>query len=336
VLGFSVAGIFTYLLNFYLPEHDDSAHVRGYKKWFWWVALPLTVLLFVAIAKRISDYGVTEERFLVAHLGVWLAATCLYFLFSKHDNIKFIPISLALFALVFAFGPLNAFKVSEQSQVRILKNLFEKNGRWKDGRLIQGTSEIPKEESAQMISALEYLDRRGALARMEWLPMPLDSFPKTSAYNDATRVAEWAGIQAGGQLVDYDNLNVNTTYSPFFGHDVRGFSSFYQITLNDYSDEKVEKGYFFNLSEDNNRLEWKQANEGKITPVESFDLQPVLRKWSGQSQGFELQLPPNESFFDIDGKKGAIRVVVTTARIEKENGDLKLSYLNGYLFLKEK
>ncbi|MBK7936853.1 MAG: DUF4153 domain-containing protein [Lewinellaceae bacterium] len=97
VLGFSVAGIFTYLLNFYLPEHDDSAWARAFKRWFWWIQLPLTALLFVAVARRIGDYGVTEMRFLVAHLGVWLALTCLYFLFSKHDNIKYIPISLGLF-----------------------------------------------------------------------------------------------------------------------------------------------------------------------------------------------------------------------------------------------
>lgn len=336
VLGFSVAGIFTYLLNFYLPEHDDSAHVRGYKRWFWWVVLPLTVLLFVGIAKRISDYGVTEERFLVAHLGVWLAATCLYFLISKHDNIKFIPISLALFALVFAFGPLNAFKVSERSQEKILTNLFEKNGRWKDGRLVQGTSEIPKEDAEQIISALEFLDRRDALRHMEWLPMPLDSFPRNlSTYNDATRVADWAGISSVDQR-GYNYLAITAEGLETAGLDVRGFSTFYPVRLNKHGDEKPEQGYFFNLSDDNTRLEWQQVKSGEIILVESFDLQPTLKKWAAQPQEFRLLLSPNESFLDFVSKKGTIRFVVTEARIEKENGGLKLEYLNGYLFLKEK
>ncbi|GAB4494554.1 MAG: DUF4153 domain-containing protein [Saprospiraceae bacterium] len=336
VLGFSVAGIFTYLLNFYLPEHDDSAHVKGYKKWFWWIVLPLTVLLFVAIGRRISDYGVTEERFLVAHLGVWLAATCLYFLISKHDNIKFIPISLALFALVFAFGPLNAFKVSEQSQEKILTNLFEKNGRWKDGRLAQGTSEIPKEDAEQIISALEFLDRRDALRRMEWLPMPLDSFPRNlSTYNDATRVADWAGISSVDQR-GYNYLAITAEGLETAGLNVRGFSTFYPLRLNKHGDEKPEQGYFFTLSDDNTRLEWQQVKSGKINLVESFDLQPTLKKWAAQSQEFRLLLSPNESFLDFVSKKGSIRFVVTKARIEKENGGLKLEYLNGYLFLKEK
>lgn len=336
VLGFSVAGIFTYLLNFYLPEHDESAHVRGYKRWFWWVVLPLTVLLFVAIGKRISDYGVTEERFLVAHLGVWLAATCLYFLFSKYDNIKFIPISLALFGLVFAFGPLNAFKVSERSQVGILQKLFEKNGRWKDGRLVKSDSPVTKEEAAQIISALEYLDRRDALSRMAWLPMPVDSFPKSlKTYNDATRIAEWAGISSNDQN-RYDYLTISTLRVEDAGLDVRGFTTFYHVMLNQYR-EKPEQGYLFSLSDTTTRLEWKQAKSGKTSLIESFDLQPVLKKWEAQAkEGYSLELSPTEACLNFTGRKGSIRLYVTDARIEKENGDLRFGHLNGYLFLKEK
>ncbi len=337
VLGFSVAGIFTYLLNYYLSEHDDSAHVRGYKKWFWWVVLPLTVLLFVAIGKRISDYGVTEERFLVAHLGVWLAATCLYFLFSKHDNIKFIPISLALFGLAFAFGPLNAFKVSERSQVGILKNLLEKNGRWKEGRLMQGTSEIPKEEAGQIISALEYLDRRDALSRMAWLPMPVDSFPRNlSTYNDATRVAEWAGIKWNGQDLNANYLVVNAVNSPNSGYDVRGFSTFYQVSLNEHSSGKPKKGYFFNLSSNNKQLEWLEAKDNIITVVESFDLRPEMEKWIARTQDSYLELRPDEVFFNLTGKRGALRIFVNDARVEKKENGVEMKYLNGHLFLKEK
>jgi len=319
-----------------LPEHDDSAHVRGYKKWFWWVLLPLTVLFFVAIAKRIGDYGVTEPRFLVAHLGVWLAVTCLYFLFSKHDNIKFIPISLGLFALVFAFGPLNAFKVSERSQVGILKNLLEKNGRWKDGRMVQGTSPVPKEEVWQIISALEYLDRRNALPRMAWLPMPVDSFPKSSkTYSDAGRIAAWAGVDVNEARAD-TYLNIGVDDGPFAAMDVRGFSTFYKIHLGEYHSEKPTDGNLFYLSQKGDRLEWQQAKAGKINLVESFDLQPVLRKWTTQSETYYLQLPRSEAFFELTGSKSKIRIDVNSASVDKSNDEPKLSSLEGYLFLKEK
>ena len=336
VLGFSVAGIFTYLLNFYLPEHDDSAWVSGYKRWFWWILLPLTVLLFVAIGRRIGDYGVTEPRFLVAHLGVWLAATCLYFLFSKHDNIKFIPISLGLFALAFAFGPFSAFRVAERSQVGILKNLLEKNGRWKDGRLVQGTSEVPQEEVKQVISALEFLDRRDALRRMAWLPMPVDSFPETPfAYNVASRITEWAGVRGNEQEQAANYLNISAS-EIFSAVDIKGFGLFYPIELYSQSNEKPDAGNFFVISGDQKFLDWKQVQSGKVNLVESYDLQPVLRKWMANGHNSFLSLSPDETTFDLAGRKGTLRITVRNADVRKENGDVRLQHLSGFLFLKMK
>lgn len=337
VLGFSVAGIFTYLLNFYLAEHDDSAWVSAYRKWFWWTLLPLTVLLFVAIGRRIGDYGVTEPRFLVAHLGVWLAAACLYFLLSKHDNIKFIPISLCLFALAFAFGPFSAFRVAERSQVGILKGLLEQNERLKNGRLVRDTSAVPMAEAGQIISALEFLERRDALRRLGWLPMPVDSFPQQpGTYNTAGRIAAWAGINVRSSTGDSDFLNVSSPELPASGADIRGFSNFYLLNMNQYREEKPERGYLFNLSPDNRHLEWQEAKAGAVSVVETFDLQPVLRKWAALQREPTLELKPEEARFDLTGKKGVLRVYVTEVRVEKEKGELKVDYLNGYLFLREK
>ena len=336
VLGFSVAGIFTYLLNFYLPEHDDSTWVRGYRKWFWWVLLPLTVLLFIAIGKRIGDYGVTEPRFLVAHLGVWLAAACLYFLFSKNDNIKYIPISLGLFALVFAFGPFSAFKVAERSQVGILKSLLEKNGRWKDGRLVQGTSEISKEEVEQITSALNFLERRDALGRMAWLPMPVDSFPKADyTYNAAGRIADWAGLRSTKLEKESNHLNVNGSNEdrPV---DVQGFGSFYTLELHARNKEKPENGYYFSISENQQFLEWKQVQAGKVSIIESYDLRPVMRKWYTEGENNFLYLSPDKAVFDLTGSKGTLRISLRNADLRKEEDDIQLRQLSCYLFLKKK
>lgn len=335
VLGFAVAGIFTYLLNFYLPEHDDSAWVRAYRRWFWWIQLPLTALLFVAIAYRIRDYGVTEMRFLVAHLGIWLAATCLYFLFSKHDNIKFIPISLGLFALAFAFGPFNAFRVSERSQARILENLLQKNGRLENGRLKQDTTAVGAEEVNRIKSALLFLERRDALRDMPWLPMPLDKFPKIAgAYTRADGIAAWMGIETKELLAENEYLPVRSTKPPFDGIDVKGFSAFYKIGLNTPGEKR--NGYFFNLSDDGLHLDWKQAKSGRVGTVESFDLQPVLRKWLSMKNPGDAEVTVDDNWFDLPGRKGSLRVYFTEAVINQGSPVRKFQSFKSYVFLKEK
>jgi hypothetical protein len=150
VLGFSVAGIFTYLLNFMLVEYDDSALVKGFRKWFFYVLLPMVALLFVAIGRRISDYGVTEPRYVVATAGVWLLLVSLYFIVSKKDNIKSIPISLAFFSLLTVLGPFSAFRASERNQTSRLMAILEKNNLLKDGKVVPAADTLSNEDAAQL------------------------------------------------------------------------------------------------------------------------------------------------------------------------------------------
>ena len=338
VLGFSVAGIFTYLLNFYLPEHDDSAWVRAFRRWFWWVQLPLTALLFVAIAKRIGDYGVTEPRFLVAHLGVWLAATCLYFLFSKHDNIKFIPISLALFALLFAFGPFNAMRVSERSQEKVLLGLLEKNGRLENGRLKQGTTAVPDSVVFQIQSALEFLDDRGALSRMDWLPMPPDSFPSIQFRSRSSAIAAWAGITTKSDQLYSHTLAIESTEMKFQqSAEIKGFQAFYSVNLGNELPKTLDDGNRFGISKDGKRIEWHKISAGKSALLESFDLSRQLQKWTAvNEQSTYESLPPSDLTFDLIGKKATLRIVATHVTIGRQPTGPQLQELTGYLFLKEK
>lgn len=335
VIGFSVAGIFTWLLNFYLPQYDNSKIVTLFRKWFWWIVLPLTVLLFVAIATRISDYGVTEPRFIVVQVGVWLAGTCLYFLFSKSDNIKFIPISLGLIALTIAVGPFNAFSVSKRSQTGIVKDVLERNGRWENGRLQQGSTPMLQAEISQVESALQFLDRRGYLEQADWLPMSLDSLQKvTTAYSNSGRIMNWLGLQSdatpeSSALSIQGNQNYGAT-------DIRGFTKCYPISLSGYRDAKPPAGYYFERSKDGQKIIWFQIKDGATSAVDSFDLKPVMSNWRNQSQDSFLELSPEASIFDLSGSKGSLRIRVTDAQIEEKKGAFQVNYLNGQLFLKER
>ena len=167
VLGFSVAGIFTWLLNYFLPESDDSALVAAYRKWFFPVLLPMTLLLFVAIGRRIGDYGVTEPRMLVATTGVWLLVMCLYFIIAKRPTIKVIPASLILFALTCAIGPLSAGKVSARSQVHRLQHELELAGMWQDGKMVPASDSLDEKTAKEISSILSYMNEWEHLDQLE-------------------------------------------------------------------------------------------------------------------------------------------------------------------------
>lgn len=127
VLSFSIAGIFSLLLLHPIKDEAKNNWIRLYSKLYYIGLVPLVVLLFISIGTRISEYGVTINRFYVATLAVWLAGVVLYFILSKSKNIKVIPISLALIALGITFGPLSTFSVSERSQLGRITETLKKN-----------------------------------------------------------------------------------------------------------------------------------------------------------------------------------------------------------------
>ncbi len=127
ILIFAIAGILTYLLIY--PIRLDSSYKTIYlfSKYFFYILLPLLSLYFIAIIKRIMPYGITEDRYLVFMLGVWLLIISVYIIISKKDNIIIIPVSLFFVLFISAIGPWGMFQLSVQNQVRRLEFLLNKN-----------------------------------------------------------------------------------------------------------------------------------------------------------------------------------------------------------------
>lgn len=133
VLGYGVYGILSILLVFPLRNNDENKWIKTFARWFYLLMIPLIVLLGIAIWIRIQNYGITEARYIVVILSLWLAGITAYFLISKKENIKIIPASLCIIAFLIIWGPLSASYISKQSQLNRLISYFENNNAYKDG-----------------------------------------------------------------------------------------------------------------------------------------------------------------------------------------------------------
>ncbi|TAF43320.1 MAG: DUF4153 domain-containing protein [Sphingobacteriales bacterium] len=120
VLGYAVLGILSLLLIYPIKNQDGNGWIKLFSRFFYTMMLPLVLLLILAIVKRVNSYGITEPRYYIIILAVWLSIITIYFLFSKHQHIKFIPISLSLFAIITLYGPQSAFSVAKASQINKL------------------------------------------------------------------------------------------------------------------------------------------------------------------------------------------------------------------------
>lgn len=160
VIGFSTLGILALLLVWPLRSNEKYTWIRTYTRWFFIAIFPLILLLGMAIGRRVIEYGVTENRYFIIILSLWLFINALYFLFSERKNIKFIPMSLFFTALISGFGPWNAFQISQESQLNRLENLLEKNHLLQDGiakRSVKDSAAISINDRVEVSSIVDYL-----------------------------------------------------------------------------------------------------------------------------------------------------------------------------------
>jgi len=169
VIGFSITGVLALLLLWPIRDRVESPWIRVLARWFYLALLPLVAMLLLAIGRRISEYGITETRYVVAVLGAWLAGIAIYFLASRRKNIQIIPATLCLIAFAASVGPWGAFGVSERSQVGRLSRLLASNHILVGGR-IRATERTPAFADLKEISAIvKYLaDVHGLSAISGW------------------------------------------------------------------------------------------------------------------------------------------------------------------------
>ncbi|MCD8740456.1 DUF4153 domain-containing protein [Mucilaginibacter roseus] len=166
IMGYSVFGILSLLLVYPIREQAENKWLKTYARSFYFLMLPLLVLLFVAIGARVFKYGITEFRYFLIALACWLLFITIYFLLFKKQNIKLIPITLSILALLSVYGPQGAFSVSEFSQRRILANIMERNGSYRDGKFIP-VKKISKQDGNRAVAVLEYLVNRHDITSLQ-------------------------------------------------------------------------------------------------------------------------------------------------------------------------
>jgi hypothetical protein len=169
VSSVAVVGIFSLLLVY--PVASDAANrwVAAYARWFYIALLPAVVTLWLAIWQRVRQYGVTEARYFLIVLSVWLAGIAVHALLTRWRSIKVIPASLAVIALITLFGPWGAYHISEASQVGRLKALLERNGILVEGRVHKAEASPPDADRREISAVLRYLvEAHGTAAIAPW------------------------------------------------------------------------------------------------------------------------------------------------------------------------
>src|SRR5699024_9242972 len=102
-----------FLIN---PVLEQCKICSFFKRYFPKFILPILLMMFISIGQRIEQYGITENRYYIILLGLWVTAMMVYYALKRSPNNLIIPISLSIIVVNSIFGPLSSFAVSKYSQ----------------------------------------------------------------------------------------------------------------------------------------------------------------------------------------------------------------------------
>jgi hypothetical protein len=216
ILAFAIAGILSILLIHPIRYEAQNKWILLFSRFFYFAICPLIIMLFLAIERRIHEYGITEERYYVFILACWLAGITVYFLLSKTRNIKVIPVSLCIIVFAISFGPWSAFSVSFRSQSDRLTKFMQSNNMLNEHhQFIPATGKLHKGDATQIRSIIQYLvDAEGYQSLQPWFSQNLDNVVTNkndrysyNSYSQTTDILAWLKISAfePDDIVNYEN-----------------------------------------------------------------------------------------------------------------------------------
>jgi hypothetical protein len=371
IICVAILGILTFLLLYPYAQQKDNDWIKKVSKGYYFILTPLLFILFIAIFMRIDDYGITINRYIILVLGIWLVIVCAYTALGK-TNIKFIPTSLAMIAILSSFGPWGMFSVSESSQTKRLENILTKAKILDKGKIqnetiwikdslpnLMSKNQLKNEEQLndslrnEIKSIIDYLDNHHGFSSIRsWYQQNLDSIVTVT---DDKKNSFFSGKEAEiymrsmglkyEYVYDFDQVSkTSLDYNASYNSKIKKVTGFdYVIEFNQYNyntiDEVIDKFEIENIAY---TLQQKNTNSFDVTlHSKEMDIEIALNNTINNLKN-EYGNKPSESIpfqkmqVSASNSKLDITLEIHSIGLETKNNKQKIRNINGLLFMKKK
>ncbi|MBA6156770.1 DUF4153 domain-containing protein [Tenacibaculum sp. S7007] len=327
VIALSFLGFIIQILINPIQKTSDSRPIKRFHPWFYYLLLPLIGLLFVAIFKRVNEYGITENRYFVLVLALWILAMTLYMLFSKHKRIRVFPLSLAAIALVVSLGFWGAFSVSTKSQVSRFEKVYN------DIKNTDFTTTYQKKD--QLRSIINYLNKKEAIDKVA--PVlgykPSTAFNTKSSWQLQSKLMDTLAIKVTDKPADkYRNYHYSINEFNML-IDIKGYDLLKNIYLGNSGNkkEKTIDKYRFSLQEESNIIAiWKEDEL-----IGNINCSELINKLKQQDKNYNI----DSSLMTLEKEIASLKVKMLFKSISMPNPNKEdKNYMvnaNTYILIKE-
>ena len=303
------------VLFFISPLFNEKSWTKRYMKYFPKAILPLIVMMFISIGIRINAYGVTENRYFVVALGIWVFLIMIYFAATRKLRNIILPLSLAVITFISVFGPFSSYSVSKHSQNNRLNRIFLENNMIKDSSVIKAGTVVNTEDSRQISSILNYFERNHSLKDVKVLPQDFK-------ISDLERVL---GVKYTDEYNIGDNgnfyFNSSGALKPI---DIKGYDYFFDSRSSGQQGSNSD----FSINFDYESSMLRINKDGKdIYKKDLQDFANMLMDKYGINQD-QKNIPSNEMSFEDENGKVKIKIQFTNLSGNKNTSTGKIESKN--------
>ena len=128
VTGSMVLMVLLIYLTYPIQHLEGNKLFKGVTRWLPVLMLPLLALMTVAIARRLSDYGITVSRLYLLVFNIWCYCVCLWLIFTRNKRIWLIPASFAVILFLISVGPQSIPNITKHQLLNEARKAFTASG----------------------------------------------------------------------------------------------------------------------------------------------------------------------------------------------------------------
>lgn len=310
---------FSIVYLFFLSRVETITFINKFKIVFPFTLFPLLGMMFFAIYLRIKEYGMTENRYIVIAVGLWIFLSLIYYIFYRENSNISIPIFLSVIILITGIGPASATSLSIRSQNARFEKLLRDN-KMIAGEEIKPNINIESDAKSQIVDIVSYMVRTDRVDKLSYMPKDFklseDSFTKLFGFSNIIESKNYLGYSYTDNLPTDNELG--------FDIDIEGYKHLIYV----YSlDDAVTSGnYKFEKDKKEIKIYKKSKSDYKIIlTIDLAKLRDNLKLLYKTKDRIELE--------DLAIEKDGYKVLFTNIYFGKED-NLDDAYIEFYLLTK--
>lgn len=327
--GFAAFGLAVWSAAWPFRETGNML-ARLYARWFHYALLVPVLLLTVGIAVRVAEYGITERRYALILLTLWLGGIAVYGIIARPARLAVAPAIFGAMLLAGSVGPWGAGAVSVRSQIGQLQALLAETGIYADGRIEPLAGVAGPEEAKRISSIVRYLrGGSGREALQAWMTQA-----GATVYMDSSR----EDIMAAMGLDYIDEWEDNNYFSYSVGEPgtvgISGFDLAYNLDLSDEDTEEfgLQGGPRYKAAMGANRI--AIAETGRPDSMVEFDLAALAE--AVRPLDLNYNDPDSTRAMTLDGSTAGLRVRLYVRHMSGNRdafGGDRINYVTGLLLI---